>query len=81
MPSPAEWAREQAIEAGLRKITGLRRGVPLLPSPKPFFLQAEALACLDALVAKKQYSQAQLGLFAKEVGEGGKRQFIVHTYA
>jgi len=81
MPTKTEWARELAAKRIVRKVAGLQEDQGVHPAPEAFFSQYEALACLQKLLDQGEYSPDQLGLFADETGEGGKRKFLVDTFA
>mmetsp|Transcript_124785 Transcript_124785/g.216406 ORF Transcript_124785/g.216406 Transcript_124785/m.216406 type:complete len:577 (+) Transcript_124785:88-1818(+) len=81
MSEKARWARQRFTEKLLRQAGGLVGGQGLHPEPHPFERQADALACLRRLIDIGDYDDFQIGLFAQEIGEGGKRNFIVDTFA
>eukprot|EP00927_Polykrikos_kofoidii_P070609 TRINITY_DN67023_c0_g1_i1.p1 TRINITY_DN67023_c0_g1~~TRINITY_DN67023_c0_g1_i1.p1 ORF type:complete len:684 (-),score=121.82 TRINITY_DN67023_c0_g1_i1:143-2194(-) len=81
MPSPGEHALELHVERTLRKKAGLDSAEGLYPGcgQNPFRQQAEAVAFRRLLIDKGEYSEEQVGVFAQEVGDGGKRCFHVET--
>mmetsp|Transcript_39133 Transcript_39133/g.72945 ORF Transcript_39133/g.72945 Transcript_39133/m.72945 type:complete len:481 (+) Transcript_39133:47-1489(+) len=78
MPCAAN-VRKLAIERKLKDLTDLPASCGIHPAPKPFFRQEEALQALQKLFDTNEYKPWQVGLFAEEVGEGGKRRFLVDT--
>lgn len=78
------------MENKLRLQVGLRPAQPLhavppernkKPGPKEFARQADAVDFRASLIASGAYEPRQLGVFAREVGKGGVRKFLVDTYA
>ena len=51
------------------------------PAPELFQAQAQAIECWHSLVQSGDYTPAQMRLFAEETFEGGKRRFLVDTFA
>jgi len=79
--TPGPPATEE-VEAVLRKKVGLLAAQATHPaSPRNFSRQAEAVAYLQALLAKGEYQGCQLGLFSREFTSTGSRQFLVDTHA
>ena len=69
------------IESRLRKATALHDGLPLHPAPYRFRKLVGALAFAQRLLDQCGYSPSQLGVFAKDLGPGGAKEFIVDTVA
>ena len=81
MPSPSQFHRQQALRKKLRELTGLPESHGFHPAPKAFFRQDEAVNAWEGFVDSGEYLPSQIGLFAQEIGEGGKRKFMVDTFA
>merc|ERR1719428_2486447 len=66
---------------GLRRLAGLfenqslETGVPLCSR------QADAVASMEQLLTTGKYDAHQLNVFSKEIADGGKRRYCVHTFA
>lgn len=72
---------EEEVELALRRATQLVDGQPLRPVPRPWRRLAEAMKCARSLIASGLYTQAQVGVFAKELASTGAREFYVETHA
>lgn len=81
MPDSRHERRRKCIERALRTATGLEACQGLHPAPQAFYQQQDALSTYGQLLRDDEYKQCQLGVFAKETSEGGKRRFLVDTFA
>lgn len=70
------------VEKKLREVgfTG-RVSTKLSEKEKIFYRQEKALEVLKELIESGQHKPSEVTLFAEEVGRGGKRRFLVETFA
>lgn len=83
-PMPAE--RPLVFEGPLAELpgeAGLRPGQAVAPrgATRLYWRLAEAMEYRQQLLSSREWDPTQIGLFAKEVGQGGQRQFFVDTFA
>lgn len=85
MSSAAQAARQRAVEGSLRVAVGLRPEQPThvgnRREPEVFSKQASAIERRRALLDSGAYAEHQVGVFAREIGRGGVRHYLVDTYA
>ena len=83
--SSTAWKRHVATEKLLREVGGLGGGQGFHPSLEIFQRQAQAVARLQELLVPdgqdNEYQEHQVGVFAREIGKGGVRNFMVDTFA
>jgi hypothetical protein len=79
--SENEWHQRQAILQILREHTGLHERSDLHPAPGALYRQDNAIDVLLRLVANNSFRRSQLGLFAQETCQSGKRKYYVDTFA
>eukprot|EP00435_Cladocopium_sp_Y103_P035028 s793_g9.t1 len=82
MPFPATSKASDHVEKKLRKVgvTG-PRSTKLSEKDRTFYRQEKAVELLKELIESGQHKPSEVTLFAEEVGRGGKRRFIVDTFA
>mmetsp|Transcript_18461 Transcript_18461/g.39485 ORF Transcript_18461/g.39485 Transcript_18461/m.39485 type:complete len:517 (-) Transcript_18461:1403-2953(-) len=85
MSQAASKAQKKAVEATLRRLVGMSPTQNLHTSDtcqaEVFHKQVDAVERRNMLLASGQYTPKQVAVFAKEIGKGGIRQYLVDTYA
>ena len=87
-PPVARWtAQSQSVYVAprcgtdLREAAGLGADVGLHSAPGIIPAEALAIECWRRLFQSGDYTLVQLSVFAEEIAQGGKRRFLVDTFA